>query len=123
MAPHHTPDLAPLLRYESSALEQGALTSIAEYASRMKEGQSEVYVLCCPTRALCEASPYVESFKRAQVEVLYVPPLPVFINNCVARCITPPLQLHLHSLRRASALAHARYRRQSHQAHRPRCAA
>ena len=29
------------------------------------------YVLCCPTRALCEASPYVESFKRADVEVLY----------------------------------------------------
>lgn len=37
----------------------------------MKDGQKEVYVLCCPTRALCEASPYVESFKRAGVEVLY----------------------------------------------------
>lgn len=37
----------------------------------MKDGQTELYVLCCPTRALCEASPYVESFKRAQVEVLY----------------------------------------------------
>ena len=76
MAPHHTLDLAPLLRYESSALEQGALTSIAEYTSRMREGQAEVYVLCCPTRALCEASPYVEAFKRAQVEVLYDPPIP-----------------------------------------------
>jgi HSP90 family molecular chaperone len=37
----------------------------------MKDGQAEVYVLCCPTRALCEASPYAESFKRAGVEVLY----------------------------------------------------
>jgi HSP90 family molecular chaperone len=37
----------------------------------MKDGQTELYVLCCPTRALCEASPYVESFKRAGVEVLY----------------------------------------------------
>jgi molecular chaperone HtpG len=37
----------------------------------MKEGQAEVYVLCCATRALCDASPYVEAFKRAGVEVLY----------------------------------------------------
>jgi molecular chaperone HtpG/TNF receptor-associated protein 1 len=37
----------------------------------MKDGQTEVYVLCCPTRALCEASPYVESYQRAGVEVLY----------------------------------------------------
>ena len=33
MAPHHTNDLAPLLRYESSKLDDGALTSLAEYAS------------------------------------------------------------------------------------------
>jgi hypothetical protein len=32
MAPHHTNDLAPLLRYESSKLEEGQLTSLAEYA-------------------------------------------------------------------------------------------
>jgi hypothetical protein len=34
MAPHHTNDLAPLLRYESSKLEDGALTSIAECGAR-----------------------------------------------------------------------------------------
>jgi hypothetical protein len=33
MAPHHTNDLAPLLRYESSKLEDGQLTSLAEYAA------------------------------------------------------------------------------------------
>ena len=33
MAPHHTNDLAPLLRYESSQLEDGALTSLAECAA------------------------------------------------------------------------------------------
>jgi HSP90 family molecular chaperone len=44
---------------------------VRRYTSRMKDGQTELYVLCCPTRALCEASPYVESFKRAGVEVLY----------------------------------------------------
>ena len=33
MAPHLTPDLAPLLRYESSNLEEGQLTSLAEYAA------------------------------------------------------------------------------------------
>jgi hypothetical protein len=32
MAPHHTNELAPLLRYESSKLDDGALTSLAEYA-------------------------------------------------------------------------------------------
>ena len=31
MAPHHTNDLAPLLRYESSKLDDGMLTSLAEY--------------------------------------------------------------------------------------------
>jgi hypothetical protein len=30
MAPHHTNDLAPLLRYESSKLDDGVLTSLAE---------------------------------------------------------------------------------------------
>jgi HSP90 family molecular chaperone len=34
MAPHHTNDLAPLLRYESSKLDDGALTSLAEYKPR-----------------------------------------------------------------------------------------
>ena len=33
MAPHLTHDLAPLLRYESSNLEEGQLTSLAEYAA------------------------------------------------------------------------------------------
>ncbi|XP_070617699.1 heat shock protein 75 kDa, mitochondrial [Erythrolamprus reginae] len=64
-------EVAKLLRYESSALPPGQLTSLPEYASRMPAGSRNIYYLCAPTRDLAEHSPYYEATKKKNVEVLF----------------------------------------------------
>ncbi|XP_051823691.1 heat shock protein 75 kDa, mitochondrial [Antechinus flavipes] len=64
-------DIAKLLRYESSALPAGQLTSLVEYASRMRAGTRNIYYLCAPNRHLAENSPYYEAMKQKNMEVLY----------------------------------------------------
>ncbi|XP_058013322.1 heat shock protein 75 kDa, mitochondrial isoform X2 [Ahaetulla prasina] len=64
-------EVAKLLRYESSALPPGQLTSLPEYASRMPAGSRNIYYLCTPTRNLAEHSPYYEATKKKNVEVLF----------------------------------------------------
>ncbi|RHY07263.1 hypothetical protein DYB36_006990 [Aphanomyces astaci] len=55
--------LSKLLRYESSALDQGKTTSLDEYVSRAPPDQNEIYYLCAPSRELAFQSPYYEAFK------------------------------------------------------------
>lgn len=62
--------LASLLRYESSLLEPGQLTSLPEVIERAKEDQKEIYFLCGPDRKTIEAGPYLEAFKARGIEVL-----------------------------------------------------
>lgn len=62
-------DIAKLLRYESSALPAGQLTSLLDYASRMQAGTRNIYYLCAPNRHLAEHSPYYEAMKRKNTEV------------------------------------------------------
>ncbi|NWI54691.1 TRAP1 protein, partial [Calyptomena viridis] len=64
-------DIAKLLRYESSALPAGQLTSLTDYASRMKAGSRNIYYLCAPNRHLAEHSPYFEAMKKKDMEVLF----------------------------------------------------
>ncbi|NXV03470.1 TRAP1 protein, partial [Cettia cetti] len=64
-------DIAKLLRYESSALPAGQLTSLAEYSSRMKAGSRNIYYLCAPSRHLAQHSPYFEAMKKKDMEVLF----------------------------------------------------
>ncbi len=64
--------LAKLLRFESSATEKGALTTLDDYVSRMKEGQDEVYYLYSPGRDIIEAGPHLEAFRARGLEVLYL---------------------------------------------------
>ncbi|NXG07998.1 TRAP1 protein, partial [Sakesphorus luctuosus] len=64
-------DIAKLLRYESSALPAGQLTSLPDYASRMKAGSRNIYYLCAPNRHLAEHSPYFEAMKKKDMEVLF----------------------------------------------------
>uniref|UniRef100_A0A0D9RC11 Heat shock protein 75 kDa, mitochondrial n=1 Tax=Chlorocebus sabaeus TaxID=60711 RepID=A0A0D9RC11_CHLSB len=64
-------DIAKLLRYESSALPAGQLTSLSEYASRMRAGTRNIYYLCAPNRHLAEHSPYYEAMKKKDTEVLF----------------------------------------------------
>lgn len=45
--------------------------SIPEYVSKMKAGQRDIYYLCAPSRQLAETSPYFESLKKQETEVLF----------------------------------------------------
>ncbi|XP_067912770.1 heat shock protein 75 kDa, mitochondrial [Heterodontus francisci] len=64
-------DIGKLLRFESSALPAGQVTSLAEYGNRMKAGSRNIYYLCAPNRHLAEYSPYFEAMKKKEMEVLF----------------------------------------------------
>ncbi|VDN14290.1 unnamed protein product [Dibothriocephalus latus] len=67
-------NIAKVLRYESSALPAGQLTSFDEYASRMRAGERNIYFLSAPNRHLAEASPYFEAIRKKSpdTEVLFL---------------------------------------------------
>lgn len=67
----HKDALGKLLRYESSTLDRGKLTSLADYVKRMPAEQKEIYCLLAPNRAAAESSPYFEVFKERKFEVLF----------------------------------------------------
>ncbi len=67
----HKDGLVKLLRYESTFTETGKTTSLADYVTRLKEGQSEIYYLSGPSRAAIEAGPYLEGMKARGLEVLF----------------------------------------------------
>merc|ERR1712007_245945 len=62
--------IAHLLRYESTKLEKGELTSIDHYIERAPEDQKDIYFLVAPNRATALASPYLEHLQEKGVEVL-----------------------------------------------------
>ncbi len=64
--------LGKLLRYESSLTKAGETIGLADYVGRMKDGQKELFYLYGASRAAIEAGPYVESFRAAGLEVLYL---------------------------------------------------
>jgi molecular chaperone HtpG len=62
--------LGALVRYESSR-EEG-LTSLADYVSRMKEGQQAIYYVFGESRKALEGSPHMEALRKRGYEVLYL---------------------------------------------------
>jgi len=62
--------IAYLLRYESSNLAEGELTSIDDYIERMQPEQKDIYYLNATSRSLALASPYLENLKDQGIEVL-----------------------------------------------------
>lgn len=67
----HKDSIVKLLRFESSLTEKGKTTSLADYVSRMKDGQKEIYYLIAPNRDAIESGPYLEGFKARNIEVLF----------------------------------------------------
>ncbi len=67
----HKDGIVKLLRFESSLTEKGKTTSLADYVTRMKDGQKEIYFLTAPTRESIECGPYLEGFKARNLEVLF----------------------------------------------------
>ncbi len=64
-------EIAKLLRF-SSTMSPGddSVTSLADYAGRMKEGQEKIYYLLAPSLAAAKSSPHLETFSRKGIEVL-----------------------------------------------------
>lgn len=70
-SPEHKEKIVPLLLFESSH-DAGGLTSLSEYAERMKEGQEEIYYMSGESRQAIEQSPHLEAFKEKGYEVLFM---------------------------------------------------
>jgi molecular chaperone HtpG len=68
--PTYADKISPLLRYESSTA--AGLTSLAEYVSRMPEGQTKIYYAQGPSKQMLLASPHLESLKKRGYEVLFM---------------------------------------------------
>jgi molecular chaperone HtpG len=64
-------DIAKLLRFSTtkSASDEPDV-SLADYVSRMKEGQQHIYYLLSPGLAAAKASPHLEAFRKKGIEVL-----------------------------------------------------
>jgi molecular chaperone HtpG len=60
--------IAKILRFASTT--QAVPTSFADYLTRMKPEQTQIYVLTADTLAAAKASPQLEGFKKKGVEVL-----------------------------------------------------
>lgn len=65
------PKLAEFLRYHTSKTGE-EMISLKEYVARMKEGQKDIFIITGESRAAVDASPFVESLKRKDLEVIYM---------------------------------------------------
>ncbi|MDP2038913.1 MAG: molecular chaperone HtpG [Ignavibacteria bacterium] len=62
-----------LLRFNSSsAKDEKELVSFADYSSRMKEGQKEIYYISGTNRDALAVDPHIEIFQNKSLEVLYL---------------------------------------------------
>lgn len=68
----HRQDLSKLLRFESSMIDEGKLTSLDDYLTRMKESQDKIYFQISSDRESIESAPYLEAFKARGIEVLFL---------------------------------------------------
>ncbi len=64
-------ELGRLVRFESSKSEAGKPISLADYILRMRPDQEEIYYINGPSRAAIEAGPYIEMFKKDDIEILF----------------------------------------------------
>jgi len=67
----HRDDLGRLLRFESSKSEPGKPVGLADYLLRMNPDQQEIYYINGTSRAAIEAGPYVEMFRKRDIEIIY----------------------------------------------------
>ncbi|MDD9944840.1 MAG: molecular chaperone HtpG [Myxococcales bacterium] len=68
--PSYKDKLGALMRYESSKAD--SLTSLADYVSRMPEGQKDIYYASGASSKMLASSPHLEGLKQRGYEVLYM---------------------------------------------------
>lgn len=74
--------LSKLLRYESSQAENGEMTNLKDYVSRMEESQDVIYFLTADSIHAARKSPHLEYFKAKKLEVLLmVDPVDEWVVN------------------------------------------
>lgn len=70
--PGEREEIAKLLRFDTSRLPAGSnKISLAEYINKIPAEQNEIFYLAAPNRQLAESSPYYESLKSKNIEVLF----------------------------------------------------
>jgi molecular chaperone HtpG len=76
-----------LLRFNSSHDDtEAGLTSLADYASRMKKEQKEIYYLFGAGREAVAMDPHIEIFRRKGIEVLYLfEPVDEFVMSSLGK--------------------------------------
>jgi len=62
--------LAKLLRFHTTHGDEDAQTSLADYASRMGDGQESIYYVAADSLAAAKSSPHIEALKKHGHEVL-----------------------------------------------------
>ncbi len=64
-------ELGKLVRFESSKSKESTPIGLDEYLLRMSPDQENIYYINGPSREALEAGPYVEMFKKKDIEILY----------------------------------------------------
>jgi molecular chaperone HtpG len=64
--------IADLLLFESLRTPAGEFTTLAKYVEAMRPEQNEIYYLTGETREQLEGSPYLETFKAKEQDVLFL---------------------------------------------------
>ena len=85
--------LIELLRFESTLLDKGELTSFKDYVSRMRDEQKEIYYLVGENREVAERNPNLEYFNKNGIEVLlFTDPIDVFVMPSINEYDKKPLK-------------------------------
>lgn len=85
--------LIELLRFESTATEEGDFVTLREYVDRMKEDQKEIYYLSGDNRQQMLSNPNLEYFRKKGIEVLLlVDPVDVFVIPSINEYDKKPLK-------------------------------
>jgi len=72
--PANREQIAKLLRFSSSLDDnESQAVSLADYVSRMKEGQENIYYVTAETFPAAKNSPHLEIFRKRGIEVLLLP--------------------------------------------------
>jgi molecular chaperone HtpG len=91
--PPNKDKIIELLRFESSATEQGKFTSFREYVFRMKKSQKEIYYATGKHREGIERNPNLEYFRKHEIEVLFLTdPVDVFVIPSIQEYNQKPLK-------------------------------